>query len=127
MHRQSNRAFGLLFGLLFSVISVVGVLAFRADMRWSIACAFSFMLVAIIIPSALLPLNRLWALVGERLAYMNNHVVLGIFFYLVIVPAGFLRRAIAGDSMCRRFEPKKESYWVPVGRQSNVETLSDFF
>ena len=52
-------------------------------MRWAIALALCFLVLAILVPVALMPLNRLWGMIAIRLAVVNNHLVLGLFFYLV--------------------------------------------
>ena len=75
----------------------------------------------------LLPLNRLWAVFAHRLGHVNNYLLLGLFFYVFIVPAGLILRLLGRDPMCRGFDAKAPTYWTPVTRRTDAETLRDMF
>ncbi len=125
--QQSERAFGLMFAGVFAVIAGVGWLAFDARLYWALAVAGAFLVTALAVPWVLLPLNRLWAVLARRLGRVNNYVVLGLFFYVFVVPAGFILRLLGHDPMCRGFDSKAPTYWAPVTRQTDAETLRDMF
>ncbi len=125
--RQSERAFGLMFAGVFAVIAGVGWLAFDAQLYWALAVAGAFLVTALAAPWVLLPLNRLWAVFGHRLGRLNNYVVLGLFFYVFIVPAGLILRLLGRDPMSRAFDAKAPTYWTPVTRRTDAETLRDMF
>jgi predicted nucleic acid-binding Zn ribbon protein len=125
--RQSERAFGLMFAAVFAVIALVGWLAFDARLYWVMAAAGLFLVTALAVPWVLLPLNRLWAVFARRLGGLNNYVLLGLFFYVFIVPAGLILRLLGRDPMCRGFDAKAPTYWTPVTRRTDAETLRDMF
>ena len=125
--RQSERAFGLMFAGVFAVIAGVGWLAFDAQLYWALAVAGAFLVTALAAPWVLLPLNRLWAVFAHRLGGVNNYVVLGLFFYVFIVPAGLILRLLGRDPMSRGFDAKAPTYWTPVTRRTDAETLRDMF
>ena len=125
--RQSERAFGMMFAAVFAVIALVGGLVFDARLYWVMAAAGLFLVTALAAPWVLLPLNRLWAVFAHRLGRLNNYVVLGLFFYVFIVPAGLILRLLGRDPMSRAFDAKAPTYWTPVTRRTDAETLRDMF
>ncbi len=88
--RQTDRAFGLTFAVVFAVIAGVGWLVFDAVLYWAMAVSTVFLVIALVLPGILLPLNRLYAVVAHRIGQVNNYVLLGLFFYLIVCPAGLV-------------------------------------
>ena len=125
--RQSDRAFGLTFATVFAVIAGVGWLVFDAVLYWAMAVALVILAIALALPGILLPFNRLWAVVAHRLGQVNNYVLLGLFFYLIMFPAGLILRLLGWDPMHRVLRPKANTYWTPVGRHTDAETFRDMF
>lgn len=127
MIRQTDRAFGLTFATVFTVIFGVVWLIFDARIYWLAMIAGGFLAVALIVPRILLPLNRLWAAFAARLSVVSNHLILGVFFLVFLVPMNLIMRLIGRDPMHRSMKSSKESYWTPVQRQANPDTLPDMF
>ena len=108
----SNRSLGLVFAAVFLLVGF-GPLLTGGDVRiWSIAVALAFGLVALIIPATLGPLNRLWTRFGLLLHKIVSPIVLGIMFFLVITPMGFVMRMLGKDPLRLRRDPKTGSYWI---------------
>lgn len=42
-----------------------------------------------------------------------SFVIMALFYFGIITPLGLLFRIIGRDSMCRRFDAKAGTYWVP--------------
>src|SRR5688572_25186119 len=96
---QSDRAFGLTFAAVFSMIAGIGWLIFDTVLYWALALSVVFLIMALTAPGVLLPLNRLWAAIGSRLGQLNNYVVLGLFLYLFVFPMGLMVRFFGRDPM----------------------------
>lgn len=126
-HRLTDRAFGLVLAAVFAVVTAIGWLAFGANILWPLAVSVTFLAIALMVPWLLLPLNCLWAAITARLGKALNIVLLGAFFYLLIMPVGFVLRLIGHDPMLRNADSRAKSYWTPVGRQTDEETLKDMF
>lgn len=124
--RQTDRAFGLMFAIVFTIIAAVGFFVFAVILAWAVVTAALFLVIALVLPSVLLPLNRLWAAFAARLGRVNNFVLLGIFFYVFVLPAGLVMRLFT-DPMQRKIDPAAESYWSPVGRKADAGTYRDLF
>ncbi len=109
---SSDRAFGIVFAVVFLIIGVLP-LAFGGTVRiWSLAVSAAFLAIAFLRPVLLAPLNRLWTRFGLLLHKIVSPVVLGIMFFAVITPMGLLRRALVKDPLRLRFDRQARSYWV---------------
>ena len=125
--RQSDRAFGLTFAAVFGLVTAVAWFFFDVFLAWALGTAAAFALTALVLPVALLPLNRLWARLALALGRLNNRLVLGIVVFGLITPVGLIMRLMGRDPMNRRSEKDLDTYFSPVGRQADAETLPDMF
>ncbi|MAF94201.1 MAG: hypothetical protein CMM60_00315 [Rhodospirillaceae bacterium] len=125
--KLSDRQFGLMFAAVFSVIAVVGWFFFAVILESALIAAGGFTAVALALPGVLLPFNRLWGLFAERLGRVMNFLLLGLFFYLFLLPIGFIIRLSGRDPMHRNPDPKAKTYWTPVTRHSDEDTFRDMF
>ncbi len=126
-HRQTDRAFGLTFAVIFAVICAVGWLVFDAVLVWAAAVSGVFLALALALSWILMPLNRLWSRFAFRLGIVSNYILLGVFFFVFVMPFGFIIRLLGKDPMHRSLKTKTGSYWTPVGRETNSETFHDMF
>ena len=126
-HKLSDHAFGLMFAAVLSVIAVVGWVFFGVVLEWVIIGAGVFGAVALTLPGVLLPFNRLWGVFAERLGRVGNYLLLGLFFYLFLLPVGLIIRLFGRDPMHRDLDPKAKSYWMPVTRHTDEDTFRDMF
>jgi hypothetical protein len=125
--RQSDRAFGFMFAIIFAVIA--GIVWFVSG-RVSVALAgtsLAFALLALVWPVLLLPLNRLWQRLASGVGFVTNHVVLGLFFYLIITPVGLVMRMFGRNPMSLKCEPERETYFTAVTRHASGATFPDLF
>ncbi len=127
MKRLSDRTFGLTLAVVLLVIAGVGWLLFDAVLVWPPVAAALFLVIALTVPWLLLPLNRLWHAFAYRLGHVTNYLLLGLYFFLFIVPFGFALRVFGWDPLCRVQNPKTETYWTRVQRHTTSDTLHDMF
>lgn len=107
----SNRAFGLLFATVFSVLALYlwwkgkpYILTFIVGMFFFVAGMFA--------SHWLTPLNRAWMGFGYLLHRIVNPIVLGVMFFGLITPFGLAMRIFRGDPLKRKYEPGTASYWI---------------
>ncbi len=125
---SSDRAFGIVFAVVFLVIAVFPLFFGGAPHVWSLGVAAAFLGCSLLRPGLLAPLNRIWTRFGLLLHRIVSPLVLGIMFFGVITPMGMVRRALGGDPLRLRFDRKATSYWVvrePPGPPA--ETLDNQF
>ena len=107
----SNRNFGFVFSAFFLLLGIAPLRKHQPVRWWSLALAGAFLVVTILAPGLLAPLNRLWMKLGHLLGRITTPIVTGLLFYVVFTPAGFLARLLGKDPLRLRFDPKAGSYW----------------
>ena len=108
----SPRAFGFVFAVISAIVALWPLLN-GAPVRLSAAgIAFVFATVAIIKPSLLQPLNRLWFGFGMLLHKIVNPLVMGLLFFITVTPIALIFRLIGKDPLNRKLDPNCESYWI---------------
>lgn len=123
----SDRKFGLIFAVALAILYGALWLLLDLEVTELLIAAGVFIIVALLVPGILLPINRLWMAFTVHLGVLNNHIILGTIFVLVITPLGMLMRLLGRDPTTRKLNQNEESYLVPVERQTNADTLRDIF
>jgi len=99
--------FALLFGLIFPWI------ADKNSHNWPIwpfIVMAVFWGIALFMPQVLRPINTIWIKIGNVLGWVNSRIILGIMFFLIILPIGLILKLFGKDSMNRKFDKKLETY-----------------
>ncbi len=109
---SSNRFFGIVFSIFFGIVGLFPLAHGSAPRLWALAVAAAFLVVALVKPSLLQPLNRVWKKLGVLLSKLARPVAMGIIFYLVVTPLGFLARLSGRDLLRLRFDRDARSYWI---------------
>ena len=109
---SSNRGFGWVFTVAFLVIGVWPLVFGQAIRWWSLVVAMVFLAITLAAPALLAPLNKIWLAFGMLLHRIISPVVLGIMFYIVVTPMGWLMRLFGKDSMRMRGGDRAGSYWI---------------
>ncbi len=110
---SSNRTFGLVFAAFFALVALLPVLRGHAVRRWALPVSALFLLAALVAPKILTPLNRAWTGLGTLLHAVINPLVLGVLFYLVFTPFGWVLRRMGKDFLRLRSTPGAATYWIP--------------
>ena len=108
----SNKKFGFFFTFVFAILAFYFL--FIDSILWAQAIAILavlFLLITVIIPQALLPLNRLWMRLGLLLGMIVSPIVLGIIFFGLVTPYGVVMRMFGRDELRLNFT-KKLSHWI---------------
>lgn len=109
----SERSFGLVFAVVFTLIGGWQIYRDHAWGWWLLGFAALFLLAAFAAPRLLRPLNRLWFRFGLLLHHIVNPLVMGLLFFGAILPIGLLMRALGKRPLHLSFQPGATSYWVP--------------
>ena len=109
---SSDRAFGLVFTVVFAIVGLWPLTGGGPLRIWALVVAAAFLAAAALRPKFLAPLNRIWTGIGHFLHRIANFVILSLLFYLVITPTGLMLRLLGKDPLRLRFEPGARSYWI---------------
>ena len=110
---SSNRSFGLLFFLVFLII---GLWHFRGDLQeiriWALCFSLIFLTLGLINSKLLTPLNKSWHYLGIILGIIVSPIVMGLIYFLVVSPIGFIMRLIGKDLLKLKYDKSIKSYWI---------------
>lgn len=112
MKSSSDRVFGLVFTAFFAVVALLPLWSGRGPRVWAAVLSGLFFLLALAIPKVLAPLNRAWTLLGMLLHKVTSPIILGILFYLVFTPFGWVLRRTGKDFLRLTTAPDAGSYWI---------------
>ena len=116
---SSNRSFGLVFFIVFLVISLWPFIHEGQIRIWSAVISIVFLILGLMNSKLLTPLNRLWFKFGMFLGAIIAPVVMGIIFFLVVTPTGFLMRMMGKDLLRRKYDKSNKSYWIKRDKSSS--------
>jgi len=109
--RSSNKSFGIVFFIVFIIIGFWPLLNNETFRLWSIIIAFIFLILGLVNSKLLTPLNILWFKFGLFLGKIVSPLVMGIIFFFVVTPIGFLMKILKKDLLNLKYN-KNHSYWI---------------
>ena len=86
----SNRSFGIVFFIVFLLISIYPLINNESIRIWSLAVSLVFLVLGIINSNFLSPLNKLWFKFGIFLGKIIAPIIMGVIFFLVVTPIGLI-------------------------------------
>jgi cytochrome c biogenesis factor len=112
---SSDRSFGLTVGGILALIE-----AYRL---WSsgtldtigivlLTIAVPLMLLGLVYPPVLAPLNRAWMKLGLIMFKVVNPIIMFVVYVLTIVPIGLIMRMVGKDPLRIKLEKDAKSYWI---------------
>lgn len=110
--RSSERAFGIVFAVVFTVVGIWPFWSQGTVRPWALALAACFLGLGLFWQAPLRPLNRLWLRFGLLLHSIVNPVVMALLFFGTVVPMGLLMRLAGKDPLRLKRDPQAASYWV---------------
>lgn len=118
------RVFGV-SGLVASILAAL-ILHFV----WGVAAVWAWVVLAtgaaiflcsLVSPAATRILYIGLTLVALPIGIVVSYLLLGAFYFLLLMPLAIVFRLIGRDSLRRRYEPSAASYWVPHKPSENME------
>lgn len=112
LDRQGLRRFGLVTGAIVAVLfgAFFPWVLERAVPLWPFVLGGVLAAWALVAPASLGPVYRAWMRFGALMSRVTTPIVMGVVFYVVIAPIGFVMRLTGWDAMRRRFDPSLRSY-----------------
>ncbi len=108
----SDRSFGFVVGGVLLLIALWPLFHGNGVRLWALIPSLPLIGLALVYPSVLRPLNRLWFRLGLLLGRIISPIVLGIVYYLWITPFALILRLFNKRFLTLEFEPDTESYWI---------------
>ena len=106
----SNRSFGIVFFIFFLIIAIYPIINGREINKWFFFTSIIFLILGLLNSKFLTPLNKLWFKFGIFLGKLISPLIMGIIFFLVVTPIGYIMRILRKDLLNLKFN-KNRSYW----------------
>ena len=107
----TNRSFGIVFFVVFLLISFWPLLNNGSINFWFLLISLIFLVLGLLNSKILTPLNKLWFKFGLILGRIISPLVMGIIFFFVVTPTGYIMRFLGKDLLNLKFN-KGNSYWI---------------
>lgn len=108
---SSNKSFGLVFSLIFLLITLWPILN-NAEIRiWSFVISIIFLILGLLNSKLLSPLNKIWFKFGLFLGKIVSPLVMVMIFFFVVTPIAILMKIFRKDLLNLKYS-KKSSYWI---------------
>ena len=107
----SNRSFGIVFFIVFFIIALYPLIN-KEDLRiWSLIVSIIFLILGLLNSKILSPLNKIWFKFGLFLGRIISPLIMGMIFFFVVTPIGYLMRLFGKDLLNLRYNNNK-TYWI---------------
>ena len=107
----SNRSFGLVFFIVFLLISIYPIFNEGSIRLWSLLIAAIFLILGLLNSKLLTPPNKVWFKFGLILGKFISPIVMGVIFFGVVTPISFLMKVFGKDLLNLKYN-NKPSYWI---------------
>ena len=108
----SNRNFGIVFFVVFLIISFYPLTYNGNITKWSLVISIIFLILGLVNSKILTPLNRLWFKFGIFLGRIISPIIMALIFFLVVTPIGLIMRLLRKDLLNLKYNKKNKSYWI---------------
>lgn len=108
-----RRKFGLVVGGVFSALALIFFLRHKHHVPFWVCVTVgpALMLLGLVAPVALGPVERVWMAVAGVLGWVNARILLSIVFVVLVAPLALVLRLFGRDPLARRRDPKAATYW----------------
>ena len=108
---KKGRSFALTVAAAFAVLA--GISAWRGRELPPLVlggAALILVLAALIAPSRLEPVEKAWMSLARAISRITTPIFMGIVYFVLLTPIGFLRRTLGKNPLVHRSE--QNSYWI---------------
>ena len=109
------RKFGLTTGAIIVLLFVL-FFPWVFDMEnlpiWPWIVAGLLWVPALAMPNLLEPVYTTWMKIGHALGWVNTRIILGLLFYVIVLPMGLIMRLLGNDPMSRKLDKSISSYRI---------------
>ena len=109
---SSNKSFGIVFSIIFLLIFLWPLLDDKGLRIWAIVPSIIFLVLGLNNSKILTLPNLAWIKLGIFLGKFVAPIVMGIIFFLVITPIGYLARLVGKDFLNLKKNNTKKTYWI---------------
>ena len=109
--RKDLRNFGFVIGTFLAGLGGFLFWSGKDTYVYFLISGVVFLLLGLLIPVVLLPLQKVWMAISVILGWFMTRVILSVLFYLVLTPLGLLTRLFKKQFLDLKIDKSQESYW----------------
>ena len=102
----SNRNFGIVFFVVFLIISFYPLTHDGDIAKWSLIISIIFLILGLINSKILTPFNRIWFKFGILLGRIISPIIMALIFFAVVSPIGLIMRLLRKDLLNLKYNKK---------------------
>ena len=106
------RKFGLVVGGVFAALGLVMAARGKGHFPWFLAPGLGLLALGAALPKALKPVYIAWMGLALALGWVVSHLVLTLFFFLVITPVGRAASLLGKDFLRVKLDRQAPTYWL---------------
>jgi len=118
------RRFGLMVGGVFAALGLFFWWQSKAAYPFFLWPGAGLVVAGMIFPRALRSVYIAWMSVAFVLGFVMAHVILTLFFFLVVTPIGLFARLAGKDFLSLKLDYRVNSYWIP--REQKPKSPADY-
>ncbi len=120
---SSEKSFGLVFSLVFSIIGLYPLINSNTLYLWPFIVAFIFLFLAFFLPKSLSIPNKLWFKFGIMLGTIIAPIIMALVYFIAVLPTGMIMKLLGKDLLKKKFDKNVKTYWIkrdqPIGSMKN--------
>jgi len=109
---SSDRVFGLVLAAFFGLVGLAPLRIHHPVRWWALFAATALLAIALLRPAWLHPFNLIWTWLGLLLGRVVSPIIMGLLFFLVVTPTGFLFRLLRKDPLGLASDKGAQTYWI---------------
>jgi hypothetical protein len=128
MTNQELRNFGFISGAFVAILFGLLLPWFFAHSipLWPLMFSATLSASALLHPPLLAPVYKCWMIVGQTLGWINTRIILGVIFYILLLPIGLMMRLFGKDPMARKLNREEISYRI-LCPPKNIQQVKEPF
>jgi len=99
----------------------------RTMPHWPLVIAAILLLQAFIYPPSLIPVQKGWMKIGAILGWINTRIILGVVFFVLLTPIGWLQRKRGKLSYNVGFDSNAKTYKIVRTQRLTAQDLENPF
>lgn len=115
LDKKGLRKFGITTGAIIVVLFALffpWVFDMTSMPMWPWIMAGLLWVPALLMPATLNPVYKTWMKIGHGIGWVNTRIILGVLFYVLVLPMGLIMRLFGKDPMARKLDASVSSYRI---------------
>ncbi len=111
-NKSSEKSFGFVFCFVFAIYAALPLFYGNHVRSWAFVVSFVLLIITLYQPAFFIVPNKIWFKLGIFMGMIVSPIIMGVLFFVSVIPTGLIMRAFGKDLLQLRFNKKTETYWI---------------